>query len=124
MIANEITEIGARLFDSLGKQDDLKLHRDKAIAFLDNISRNLESNNEQQYIEKCVREIISQQDENIREMQKSVENLDRDQRTLDEKIKKRTLELERSKKRYEGMAQVKPAFMDEYERLELELEKI
>jgi clusterin-associated protein 1 len=45
-IAVEITEIGAKLFDSLGKENELKSHRDKALSFLDNISRNLESNSE------------------------------------------------------------------------------
>ena len=45
-IANEITEIGAKLFDSLSKEDELKQYREKALTFLDNISRNLESNSE------------------------------------------------------------------------------
>jgi hypothetical protein len=51
-VAGEITEVGAKLYDLLGKETDLKAHREKAISFLENISRNLESNNEQQYIEK------------------------------------------------------------------------
>ncbi len=33
---------------------------------MENISRNLENNNEQQYIEKCVGEIIEQQQDNIK----------------------------------------------------------
>jgi len=45
-VANEITEIGAKLFDSLSKENELKQHRDKALSFLDNISRNFESNSE------------------------------------------------------------------------------
>jgi len=51
-LATKITESGAKLFDLLNKENDLREHREKAIAFLENISRNLESNNEQQYIEK------------------------------------------------------------------------
>lgn len=51
-IAGEITESGGKLFDLLNKENDLSQHREKAILFLENISRNLESNNEQQYIEK------------------------------------------------------------------------
>ncbi len=42
----EITEIGTKLFDSLSKESDLRMNREKAISFLDNISRNLESNSE------------------------------------------------------------------------------
>jgi hypothetical protein len=43
-LANEITEIGAKLYDSLGKEKELKVSREKAINFIDNIS--LESNSE------------------------------------------------------------------------------
>lgn len=53
-MATKITESGAKLFDLLNKENDLRESREKAIAFLENISRNLESNNEQQYIEKFV----------------------------------------------------------------------
>lgn len=56
----DITEVGARVFDLLGKEPELRESREKATQFLDNISRNLESNNEQQYIEKCVEDIIQQ----------------------------------------------------------------
>jgi len=38
-LAHEITESGAKLFDSIGKENELKVHRDKALQFLDNISR-------------------------------------------------------------------------------------
>jgi hypothetical protein len=36
----------------LEKEGELKQYRDKALQFLDNISRSLESNSEQAYIEK------------------------------------------------------------------------
>lgn len=45
--STEISQIGGKLYDLLGKENDLKMHREKAIQFLENISRNLESNNEQ-----------------------------------------------------------------------------
>jgi clusterin-associated protein 1 len=57
-LATEITESGAKLFDLLGQERDLKEAREKALEFLDSISRNLDSNNEQVYIEKCIRNII------------------------------------------------------------------
>lgn len=91
---------------------------------MDSISRNLESNSEQQYIEKCVREIITQQDQSIDEMQKYVQNLEKDQRSLEEKIKKKTLDVERSEKRLKLITNMKPAYMEEYEHLERELENI
>lgn len=57
-LASEITESGAKLFDLLGQERDLKEAREKALEFLDSISRNLDSNTEQVYIEKCIRNII------------------------------------------------------------------
>jgi hypothetical protein len=50
-LGKEITDSGAKLFDLLEKEKDLSVHRQKAIAFLDNITRNFESNKEQEFIE-------------------------------------------------------------------------
>ena len=57
-LATEITESGAKLFDFLGQERELREARDKALEFLDSISRNLDTNTEQAYIEKCIRNII------------------------------------------------------------------
>jgi len=123
-VAQEITDTGAKLHDLLEKEPELKTHRDKALQFLDNISTNLASNSEQAYIEKNIREIIKQQSENIVEMQKYVVNLEKDEKTLEEKIKRQSVELERGEKRLKSLTNVRPAFMDEYERLEQELERL
>jgi len=45
-LATEITESGAKLFDLLSNERELKASRDKALEFLDSISRNLDSNSE------------------------------------------------------------------------------
>ena len=45
-LATEITESGAKLFDLLGQEKDLKDARDKALEFLESISRNLDTNTE------------------------------------------------------------------------------
>lgn len=57
-LASEITETGAKLHDLLGQEKDLRDSRDKALEFLDSITRNFEANSESQYIEKCIRNII------------------------------------------------------------------
>ena len=46
-LATEITESGAKLFDLLGQEKDLREAREKALEFLDSISRNLDTNTEQ-----------------------------------------------------------------------------
>merc|ERR1719437_212774 len=51
------------------------------------------------------------------------EELQRDEKSLEQKIKKKRVELERCKKRLSSLVSVRPAFMDEYEQLEQELER-
>jgi clusterin-associated protein 1 len=43
-------------------------------------------------------------------MTKYVENLEKDQKSLEEKIKSRSRQLEQAEKRFKGMTAVKPAF--------------
>ena len=57
-------------------------------------------------------------------MKSYVTNLEKDEKTLEEKIKKRQLDLERVEKRMVNLINVKPAYMDEYLRLEKELERL
>lgn len=67
-LATEITECGAKLHDMLGAEREMRAARDKALEFLDSISRNLDQNTEQQYIEKCIRNIIDTQTRKMEEM--------------------------------------------------------
>jgi len=71
-LATEITESGAKLYDLLGQERDLKESRDKALEFLDSISRNLDTNTEQVYIEKCIGNIIDNQTKKMTEMEDTV----------------------------------------------------
>ncbi len=57
-------------------------------------------------------------------MKSYVGNLEKDEKTLEEKIRKRQLDLERVEKRMVNLINVKPAYMDEYLRLEKELERL
>ena len=120
-LANEITETGAKLFDSLGKEGELRSARTKALEFLDSISGNLDSNTD--YIEKCIRDLMGNQDEQITQMQEMVGKLKQSESQLESKIERRSAELERAKKRLQGISSVRPEHLDEYEKLEEELER-
>ena len=50
-LASEITEIGAKLYDSLGNENKLRLARNKALDFLDNST-------DQDHIEKQIRNLM------------------------------------------------------------------
>jgi len=71
-----------------------------------------------------VRDIIQQQTDSITEMKKYLQNAEKDEKTLEEKIKKKKLDMDRADSRLKTLTNVKPAFMEEYERQERELEKL
>lgn len=108
----------------MSREPDLRKNRQDALNFLDSMGRSSDSSNDQAYIERCVKEIIKQQDESTAELTKYVTNMEREQKNLEDKIKKKTAELERAEKRYKSLVNVKPAFMEEYERLEAELQRL
>merc|ERR1719321_621696 len=56
-------------------------------------------------------------------MKAMTEELQKDEKSLESKIKKKRQELERQRKRLDQLTTVRPAFMDEYEKLEGELER-
>eukprot|EP00359_Climacostomum_virens_P003216 CAMPEP_0204900414 /NCGR_PEP_ID=MMETSP1397-20131031/2449_1 /ASSEMBLY_ACC=CAM_ASM_000891 /TAXON_ID=49980 /ORGANISM="Climacostomum Climacostomum virens, Strain Stock W-24" /LENGTH=374 /DNA_ID=CAMNT_0052068555 /DNA_START=168 /DNA_END=1292 /DNA_ORIENTATION=- len=122
-LASEITSCGAKLFDLLTREPILREAREKATAFLDSITRDLGRTEEQDYIKRCIREIISEQSENLNTLGNMLAELEKDEKSLEAKITKRSAELERAQKRIRSLQTVRPAYMDEYERLEQELQR-
>lgn len=78
----------------------------------------MDTNSEQQYIEKCIRNIIDSQQRKMGEMQDTVRQLKQDESELLNKIQRRKQELERAEKRLKGIENVKPEYQEEFERLE------
>ncbi|CAD8044187.1 unnamed protein product [Paramecium primaurelia] len=124
VLAQEITDLATRLYDQLGKEDEVRVAREKALQFLSNVSRSGNSQSEQSYIQKCIQTILKQQEQSIEDMSKYVSGLEREQKQIEEKIKRKTKELEQAEKRLKGMTSVKPAYQEEYDRQEYELEKL
>merc|ERR1719382_1382439 len=87
------------------------------------MSRNLGSSSETDIVERAVAQLLGSHGENLVQLRQMSEELQRDEKTLEGKIRKKRVELERSKKRLGSLANVRPAFMDEYEQLEQELER-
>ena len=59
----------------------------------------------------------------MKKTQKMLENVASDEANLEAKIDKKNAEMERNQKRLQTLQSVRPAFMDEYEKLESDLEK-
>ncbi|NXR70698.1 CLUA1 protein, partial [Rhadina sibilatrix] len=112
-LSSEITSKGAVLYGLLGKEWELREARTESIA------RPLEINE----AEKVMKIAISSVLEEVQKTKDMLNNVALDEANLETKIEKRKLELERSQKRLQTLQSVRPAFMDEYEKIEKQLEK-
>lgn len=110
-IASEIIKSGAALYDALGQEPELREYRARAIA----------GHVDTDFVERSVQEAISQVEDNIKSLETQLDELERNEKTLDSKIEKKKQELERNEKRLSTLQSVRPAYMDEYERLQEEL---
>jgi clusterin-associated protein 1 len=122
-LAGEIIEGGAKLYELLGQENELREARNQALRFLDSISSNLDSTSEHSFVEKSIRDIINNVTESAENLERQCSELKSDEEALDAKIKKKQADLERNEKRLRNLQSVRPAFMDEYEKLERELER-
>lgn len=123
-LCSEIIESGAKLHDLLGKEPELRKGRASALAFLDGMSRNLETNSEHNFIDQQVSAQLVRQDGQLKDMTRMCEELEREEKSTRMKIKKKSQELERMNKQLSRLVTVRPAFMDEYEKLERDLERL
>ncbi|CAE8595129.1 unnamed protein product, partial [Polarella glacialis] len=57
-LCSQIVESGASLFDLLQKEGEVRQDRDKALRFLDGMSRNLGSNSEADVVERAVSQLL------------------------------------------------------------------
>ncbi|KAB1251840.1 Clusterin-associated protein 1 [Camelus dromedarius] len=112
-LASEITSKGAYLYDLLGKEVELRKLRTEAIA------RPLEINEMEKVMRIAIKETLAQ----VQKTKDLLNNVASDEANLEAKIEKRKLELERNRKRLQTLQSVRPAFMDEYEKVEEELQK-
>ena len=65
-----------------------------------------------------------QVEDHVRSLETQLDELERNEKTLDSKIEKKKQELERNEKRLSTLQSVRPAYMDEYERLQMELNEL
>ena len=112
-LASEITTKGANLYKLLGQEVDLREAR------LSAISRSVDIDE----IERGIENSIAAVNAEIQRMNQRMDNAASDEANLEVKIEKKRQELERNKKRLQSLANVRPAYMDEYERLESELQR-
>ncbi|XP_012283917.1 clusterin-associated protein 1 isoform X1 [Orussus abietinus] len=110
-LGSQLTVSGAALFDSLGREVDLREIRNSKV------SRQLDTSE----IEAALEETIESTRTEIAETRGQIDNVKETEQSLDAKIERRRTELDRNQKRLQTLRKVRPAFMEELEKLELEL---
>jgi clusterin-associated protein 1 len=107
--------------DLLDKEKILKESREKAIEFLDNLSKNSDAKKEQEQIEKKIITILKNQESTLEQLDDHIIQLKQRSNELEEEIKMKQVELERADKRLESLQNAKPAHFNEQRQLEAEL---
>jgi len=124
-LGEEITESGVKLNSLLEHEDEYKDDREKALRFLDATrdTYTRSAGSEMEYVKTSIRNIIIGVDEQVTSLEKQCEDFAHDERKISREIRKKRTELERHEKRLKSLESVRPAFMDEYEKLEVDLKR-
>lgn len=119
-LVDEITEICSRLSNHLEKECDDSKDRTKALHFLNSVLGN--NSSARDHCNLIISRKLDVTNSAIERLDKQCKILISNQRGTEEKIQKKSIDLERSSKRLESLKDVRPAYMDEYEKLEKDLE--
>lgn len=120
-LASLITEKGAQLYDFLGKEMELRVFHINYQELRTNV---ISKPFELMGMEKAVDESIKKLEEKLETTKSALESMQADESNLFSKIEKKKQELERAEKRLKSLQSVRPAYMDEYEKIEGELVKV
>merc|ERR1719269_30101 len=93
-LCSEIIESGAKLHDLLQKEPELRSGRSNALRFLDGMSRNLETNSEHNFIDQQVSAQLVRQDQQLSDLTRMCDELEREEKSTKMKIKKKAHELD------------------------------
>lgn len=124
-LSNSIRENGVKLYDLLGEEKQLSASRTKALAFLDTsgISGDLAAKYNL-YLYRKLNSLITNAETNVKQLDTQIDELKRDKNSLTKKLEKKNEDYERLEKKIHETRNFRPAYMDEYERLEDEMRKI
>ncbi|XP_029032159.1 clusterin-associated protein 1 [Osmia bicornis bicornis] len=113
-LASQLTVTGASLFDLLGREVDFREIRNSKVS----------SEFDTSEIEAALRNVIENTRKEIDDTKKQIESVKDTEQNLDTRIERRRAELERNEKRLQTLKKVRPAFMEEFEKLEIELKAL
>lgn len=113
-LSSQLTISGASLFDLLGREIELRDIRNAKVSSQFDTSE----------IEVALKEVVEATRREITETRDQILNVKDTEQNLDTRIERRRNELDRNQKRLQTLRKVRPAFMEEYEKLEVELKEL
>lgn len=116
-LASEITALGAKLSDGLqAEAETLREARAKAVQRAERLDVS--------QVEAAVRDALGETREKLEEVRRAVEELSAREQAQQGKLQKRLAEVRRAEERLETLQDVRPVYMDEYEKMEGELQAL
>lgn len=123
-ISSTIVETGLGLLDLLDKEKVVRSQRDKAIEFLENITKGGDSKKEKEQIEKRIISILQTKEDTLEQLESHIEQLKQKENQLEEDLKIKKIECERAEKRLESIIDVRPKEDNEQRELEIEMQQL
>lgn len=122
-LAKELSDMGPNIQQLLKQEVKDSVARVEALEFLTAVDGN-SSITEYNSIETSIRERVDETNDAANRLDKQCKMLISTNKGTEEKIRKRSIDFERSTKRLESLdlQNVRPSYMDEYEQIESELE--
>lgn len=120
--AKDLGQFGQRLFELLTREPDARFNRNKALSILEKILK--EYNQNSQSITKHIRQLLSDQEQSLSELENFAGALQQKKTHLTDQIRDKLLEMERNEKKLRSLTSVKPVYVEELEAQQEVLSKL
>lgn len=121
-LAKSITKNGKDLYKLIGKENVLNKKMDTAIGILENVLKDYNTSSGK--IEKHIEKLIEEQKVNNKEILGYVNELEKKEMELIDRIRRKKMEKDRMEKKLKTLSNIKPAYVQEMESCEKVLEKL
>lgn len=111
-LCSELTADGSSLFFLVEQEVNSRGDRQRILSRATEVGE----------FERRLREILTNVTQQVEQFQQSIVNLNADESNLEQKIENKKTQLERAQKRYKSLMAVRPAFIEEYDKHEANLQ--
>lgn len=121
-MATQITESGARLHSLLAKETNAKKAREEVSNFLETANTSFGHSAEFESIQDILHKQLDEVKRTLASIEEEFADIEADKNDVLADVKKKNDDLKRNNQRLESLENTRPAFMDEFEHFEIELQ--